>query len=288
MGLRGQTLILTGASRGIGRALALELARAGAHLVLNARNPAALARVVEECKALEVQVRAVAGDASHDQTVQFMVKAAKVLGNFGGFIHNAAVLHSGPFVTELSEAHFEELVAVNLRASYLLARYAYLNLLRSGGGLAVFLGSGAAELHFPGSGVYGATKAAEEYLARHLALEHPAITCFVFRPGHVDTGMQAHHRSASGSGGPALRERFGGYLTRGELHSPLEVARGLVGLLLENPHPYHGSTVRYADIGRKPLAKACQPGRRIPIKLPWPLRPEPTRGRPSRTATCPT
>lgn len=252
MDLRNQTLILTGASRGIGKALALELARAGANLVLNARNREALEPVANHCKALGLQVRAVEGDAAQDQTAQFMVKAAKVLGNFAGFIHNASVLHSGPFVTELSETHFDELVAVNLKASYLLARYAYPNLLRSGGGLAVFLGSGAAELNFPGSGVYGAAKAAEEYLAKQLALEHPSITCFVYRPGHVDTAMQAHHRSAEGSGGPALRERFGGYQKRDELHSPQEVARALVGLLCENPRQYHGSIVQYADIGKKP------------------------------------
>lgn len=252
MDLRNQTLILTGASRGIGQALALELARAGANLVLGARNPQALGQVAEACKALGVQVRAIAGDVAQDQTVQFMVKAAKVLGNFVGFIHNASVLHSGPFVTELSETHFDELVAVNLKASYLLARYAYPNLLRTGGGIAVFLGSGASELNFPGSGVYGATKAAEEYLARQLALEHPDVTCFIYRPGHVETGMQAHHRNAEGGGGPALRARFRGYLERGELYSPQEVARALVGLLCENPRQYHGSIVQYADIGKKP------------------------------------
>ncbi len=252
MDLHGQTLILTGASRGIGEAVALELSRAGVNLVLNARSPEALESVANRCRALGVQARAVVGDASQDQTVQFMVKAAKVLGNFAGFVHNAAVLHSGPFVTELPEAHFDELVAVNLKASYLLARYAYPNLLRSGGGLVVFIGSGATELNFPGSGVYGATKAAEEYLARQLALEHPSITCFIYRPGHVDTAMQAHHRSAEGSGGPALRERFGGYQKRGELHSPQEVARALVGLLCESPRQYHGSIVQYGDFGKKP------------------------------------
>jgi NAD(P)-dependent dehydrogenase (short-subunit alcohol dehydrogenase family) len=251
MDLRKQTLIVTGASRGIGKALALGLAHAGVNLVLNARNAETLDLVASECKTLGVQVRAVVGDTAQDQTVQFMVKAAKVLGNFAGFVHNASVLHSGPFVSELSEAHFDELIAVNLKASYRLARYAYPNLLRRGSGLAVFLGSGAAELHFPGSGVYGATKAGEEYLARQLALEHPGITCFVYRPGHVDTSMQAHHRSAEGSGGPALRERFGGYLERGELHSPQEVAQTLVRLLTSNPRAYHGTIVQYADVRKK-------------------------------------
>lgn len=252
MHLRNQTLILTGASRGIGQALALELARAGANLVLCARSPEALGQVADACKALGAQVRAIAGDVAQDQTVQFMVKAAKVLGNFAGFIHNASVLHSGPFVTELPQAHFDELVAVNLKASYLLSRYAYPNLLRTGGGIAVFLGSGAAELNFPGSGVYGATKAAEEYLARQLALEHPGVTCFVYRPGHVDTAMQAHHRNAEGGGSPALRTRFRGYLERGELHSPQEVAQALVRLLSDNPSQHHGTIVQYADLRRKP------------------------------------
>lgn len=248
MNLQNQTLIITGASRGIGKALALELAKTGTNLILNARNQEALEAVAHECQSLGVQAKAIAGDASLDQSVQFMVKAAKVIGNFAGFIHNAAVLHSGPFVTELEEPLFDELVNINIKASYLLAKYAYPNLLRNGGGIAVFLGSGSAEVHFPGSGVYGAVKAAEEYIARQLALEHPTITCFAYRPGMVDTDMQAVHRNALGSGGPILRERFGGYYQRGELVSAEEVSITLVKILLDNPEQYQGKVVNRKDV----------------------------------------
>lgn len=248
MELSGQTLILTGASRGIGKALALELARNGSNLILNARSQEALEAVAQQCQSLGVQAKAIVGDAAQDQTVQFMVKAAKVIGNFAGFIHNAAVLHSGPFVTELEEPLFDELLNINIKASYLLARYAYPNLLRGGSGVAVFLGSGSAEVNFPGSGVYGAVKAAEEYLAKQLALEHPQIICFAYRPGMVDTDMQAVHRNAQGSGGPMLRERFGGYYQRGELASSEEVAQTLVKALLNNPQQYHGRIINRKDL----------------------------------------
>jgi NAD(P)-dependent dehydrogenase (short-subunit alcohol dehydrogenase family) len=247
MELKNQTLILTGASRGIGKALALDLAKAGVNLVLNARSQEALDAVAGECRSLGVEAKAIVGDAAQDQTVQFMVKAAKVIGNFAGFIHNAAVLHSGPFVSELEEPLFDELVSINIKASYLLARYAYPNLLRSGGGIAVFLGSGAAERHFPGSGVYGAVKAAEEYLAKQLALEHPQITSFVYRPGMVDTDMQAVHRSAKGSGGSFLRERFGGYYQRGELISAEEAAQTLLALLGDSQR-FQGRVVSRKDL----------------------------------------
>ncbi|NAV73955.1 SDR family NAD(P)-dependent oxidoreductase, partial [Salmonella sp. zj-f60] len=88
------------------------------------------------------------------------------------------------------------------------------------GGVAVFLGSGAAEHHIPGMGIYGVAKAAEEYLARQLALEVPEVTCFIYRPGIVETDMQRQLREAEGGGATALRPLFQGYKAQGRVLSP--------------------------------------------------------------------
>jgi NAD(P)-dependent dehydrogenase (short-subunit alcohol dehydrogenase family) len=80
--LGNKTLILTGAWRGIGRALALGLAQAGARLVLNARHPSPLGEVAVECKALGVQVRYVMGNAAEAETVLEMVNTSLNLGDF--------------------------------------------------------------------------------------------------------------------------------------------------------------------------------------------------------------
>lgn len=243
MNLRGQTFILTGASQGIGRALALELARAGANLVLNARNESALNAVADATTKLGVQARAVPGDAATDQIAQFNAKAAKVIGNFAGFIHNAGVLHPGPHLWELSEAQFDEVFAANVKAGFLLAKYAFPNLRRLGSGIAVFVGSGAANFPRPGWGAYGAAKAAEHYLAFNLALEAPEITTFVYSPGTVDTEMQHQGREAKGE----IAEMFRGFQAEGRLIHPKATAAALVRILAAEPRRFHGKIATYKD-----------------------------------------
>ena len=244
MSLLGQTLIITGASKGIGKALALELARNGANLVLNARNEEALNAVGDESRGFGVQVRTVSGDAALDRTAQFMVKAAKVIGNFAGFIHNAGVLHPGPKLWELSEAQFDEVFAANVKAGFLLAKYAFPNLRRSGAGIAVFVGSGAANRPRAGWGAYGAAKAAEHYLAFNLALEAPEIVTFVYSPGTVDTEMQRQGREAQGE----IAEMFQGFKAEGRLIRPEETAAALVRILEGESSRFHGKIATYKDV----------------------------------------
>jgi len=171
--MRGKTLILTGASRGIGRALALELARQGVNLVLNARQQKPLAKVASECTGQGVKVREIAGNAAQARVAEAMVAQALEVGGFLGFIHAAGVLHPGPFLWELSPKQFQEIMDSHVVAAFQLTRAAVPHLLRQGDGLAVFFGSYAAEGHHPGIGAYNIAKAAEEHLARQLAQEAP-------------------------------------------------------------------------------------------------------------------
>ncbi len=241
--LAGKTLILTGASHGIGRALALELARHGVHLVINARSPGPLAHVAASCAALGVQVRSLAGNAAESHVVAEMVTLAGELGNFYGFVHAAGVLHPGPLLWELPPEHFREILDSHLIAAYQLIRYAVPVLLQQGHGLAVFFGSYAAVGNLPGIGAYNVAKAAEEHLARQLAAEAPPITTLVFRPGAVETRMQEQARKAQGGGAEILHRVFRNYLARGELESPEDSAHRLVEKLLHHPRRFHGKII---------------------------------------------
>jgi len=241
-----KTLILTGASRGIGRALALELAKAGYDLVLNARREAPLKAVAEEVRALGAKAEWVAGSAGKGEVARALVEKALELGHFQGFIHNAGVLHPGPLLFELAESLFLEVLEANLIAGYQLARFAYPHLLRQGGGLAVYLGSGAAESNLPGIGAYAVAKAAEEHLAKQLAAEAPEVICFVFRPGVVETDMQKAAREAQGGGAPVLHRVFRGYREEGRLLTPEEAARALVRLL-PRARAFHGRIATWRD-----------------------------------------
>ncbi len=246
-GLPGKTLIITGASLGMGRELALELAGAEVNLVLNARHEPQLAEAAEQCRARGVQVRYVAGDAATAETISQLVAQALELGSFYGFVHAAGVLHPGPFLWELPESDFKEILDSQVTAAYQLVRLAVPELLKQGEGLAVFFGSGAAVSSVPGIGAYCVAKAAEEHLARQLLKEAPEITSFIFRPGVTYTRMIQQALEAEGGAGESLRRHFERRREEGTISTPQEEARGLARLLLDNPRRFQGQITRKED-----------------------------------------
>jgi NAD(P)-dependent dehydrogenase (short-subunit alcohol dehydrogenase family) len=241
--LTGKTLIITGASLGIGRALTLELAHHGVNLILNARHEPPLGEVAGDCENIGVKAKPVAGDAADAAVADSLVAAALDLGEFYGFIHAAGVLHPGPFLWELPPDHFREVLDSQVAAAYQLVRAAVPALLRQGAGLAVFFGSHAAEGNFPGLGAYNIAKRAEEHLARQLAEEAPQIVSLVFRPSTTATRMQKQAREAEGGAAKIVRQHFRDYLESGSLDTPEQAARNLLTYLLNDPRRYHGRTV---------------------------------------------
>lgn len=217
--------------------------------MLNARGAAQLEEVRLEVEQHGGVAQTVAGTAASDTVARRLVETAQALGSFIGFIHNAGVLHGGPLVHELPEPHYDEILDSNLKAGFQLARYAYPLLLRQSQGLAIFLGSGVAQHNIAGMGIYAVAKAAEEHLARQLALEAPEITCFTYRPGVVETDMQRQLRQAEGGGGAQLRPMFQGYRDQGRLLSPQQAAEGLVGILEDNPRRFHGQITQPGQVG---------------------------------------
>lgn len=247
------SLILTGASLGVGRALAPMLAAEGAALVVNARSEEPLRETMDACAAASAQAETgaahamVAGDASEARVAEALVREALALGDFHGFIHCAGVLAPGPTLWELSPERFGQVFAASPMAAYQLARAAYPHLVRRGRGLAVFFGSGAAERAQPGIAAYCAAKAAEEHIARQLAAEAPDILAFNYRPGIVDTRMQTQARESEGGSAEALKEVFVPWKEQGQLLTAEESAAGLVRLLAAGPERYQGGTALHAD-----------------------------------------
>ncbi len=241
--MKGKTLIITGASLGIGRALAMELAGHGVNLVLNARHQPVLAEAVTECKKLGARIEQVAGNAATAEVARASVAKALEIGSFHGFIHAAGVLHPGPFLWELTPAQFKEILESHVVAAYQLVRAAVPTLLKGGAGLAVFFGSHAAVSNLPGLGAYNVAKAAEEHLAQQLAQEAPQLVTFVFRPGVTETRMQEQAREAQGGAAEIVRRHFRDYQQKGDLESPQDCARRLVKYLLDNPRRHHGRIV---------------------------------------------
>lgn len=241
---QNQTMIVTGTSRGIGRALVLDLAGRGINVVLNARSEERIRDVAAQCRDMGVKAEAVPGDASDARTCEEMVKAAFGIGQFHGFVHAAAVLRPGPLVSEISPEDFDA-VLDQVRAAHRLTRAAYPLMLERGEGLAVYFGSGAANIVQPGIGAYCAAKAAMHHLMRLVAAEHSNIVCLAYRPGIVDTGMQKKARESEGGGAAELHKIFRGWKEEGQLISPEKSARVLADLLTGEPERFHG---KVADV----------------------------------------
>ena len=246
-GLKSGTLIVTGASMGIGRALALGLAHEGVNLVLNARSREPLHETAQNCSGYHVMARTAAGDISRVETVKQCVEKGREMGGPTGFIHAAGILSPGAYLWEMQEESFNEVMDSNVKASFLLVRYAVPEIMNRQNGLAVFVGSGAAEITQPGIGAYCSAKAAEEHLARQLAAETDRITCFVFRPGIVDTRMQDQARQAQGGAAGHLHRVFRPWKERGELLTPEQSAASLIKLLKGDLSKLHGGIFRAGE-----------------------------------------
>lgn len=171
--LSGKVALITGASRGIGRATAIRLAEAGADIVLNyVTSQSAANEVAKEIQALGRRVATVKADVSETDDVAAMIEF--VAGRFGKLdvlVSNAA---SGGFrqLMDATPRHFEAALNTNVRALLLLAQAAKSMLVRKEGrGKLIAISSHGSHRALPAYGLIGTSKAALESLARHLALE---------------------------------------------------------------------------------------------------------------------
>ena len=182
--------VVTGASRGLGRALAEELAASGWRLVVDARSAGPLGELARRLEAGGAVVRAVAGDVTDPTHRRRLVEEAAALGSLDLLVHNAGALGPSPLprLEALSPEALTTLAVTNVAAPLALVQEA-LPLLRARRGTVVAVTSDAAIEGYEGWGAYGATKAALEQLHRVLAAEEPDLRVVVFDPGDMRTRM---------------------------------------------------------------------------------------------------
>ena len=253
MSFSDETWVVTGASRGVGAAIADALWSRGARLVLNARDPKRLsdkAAPMRNAPDATDRLRVVAGDIGVADTSARMVDAAVKLGGPIGVIHNAGVAGAGPTIWEATDAEYQSVLGASLDGALHLVRAFVPEMLDDGTGWFVFVGSGVAERNLTGVGPYGIAKAAEEYVARQVALEAPSLVSFVWRPGVVDTDMQAEARSAPDE----VSGIFKSFQDDGLLISPAESAADLLGHLAGDRSALSGTTVSVGRKSRDPLS----------------------------------
>ncbi len=169
-GYQGKTALITGSSRGIGRALALTLARGGASIVVNYKKNAHLAdETCEEIRKLGGQAIAVAADVEQPEDIErLFVTAAAEYGKLDYFVCNAAA-SSFKNIVDLKQHHLDRSYAMNIRSFVLGAQHAVP--LMTGGGRIVALSSYGSIRAYPTYANLGAAKAAIEAWVRFMAVE---------------------------------------------------------------------------------------------------------------------
>jgi len=194
MELRGRGALITGASKGLGAALAGELARAGARVALVARGGTELERAAARIRASGGDAHALPADMADKRAIYAIAgAAAAVVGPIDVLIHNASTLGPTP-LRLLLDTECEDLAAVletNLIGPFRLTRVIAGAMALRGSGLVVHVSSDAAVAAYPRWGAYGVSKAALDHLNRSWAVELPEVRFFSVDPGEMDTEMHA-------------------------------------------------------------------------------------------------
>src|SRR5262245_27299574 len=232
LGLRGKVALVTGANRGIGLAIALELAREGCDIAVCARNADTLAAAAERIRALGVRVAAIPADVLAPADAQrFVEQAAAQLGGVDILVNNAGK-NVGRRLLEATDEEWRQTFDYNVFQAARLVRLCVPHMRRRGGGAVVLVSSISGWIpQLAGTGQYGASKAAEIFMAEPLALElvRDRIRVNVVSPGSIlfdGGGWDARRRNEP--------EKFAAYeqngFPTGRLGSPEEVAD--VGVVL--------------------------------------------------------
>lgn len=212
----GKVAIVSGASRGLGKALARELLGKGLRLIIDARDSGELERARREL-AESGDIVAIAGDVADPNHVHALVAAAERAGRLDLLVNNASTLGSVPLptVAQLDRKTFRLLFDVNVFAPIHLIAHALPLMERSELGTIVNVTSDAGVEAYPAWGGYGATKAALEHASRVLAAElaEASPRVLVFDPGDMNTAM---HRDAVPDADPT------------QLRDPAESAQALL------------------------------------------------------------
>ena len=235
--LGGKTALVTGAGRGIGHAIALGLAQAGARVALLARSGDELDQTAEKVQKLGGTALAVPADVSDPGQLTGAAKRIRdELGDVAVLINNAAVVWPLGASTSIDPAQWAAAISVNVVA---VARLSFLllpEMIASGWGRIVNVSSGIASdpAAMLRANAYATSKAALEAHTLNLAaeLDGTGVTVNAFRPGSVDTAMQAWIRGQEPDWiGAELHRRFTASYQDGNLISPQQSARSLLARL---------------------------------------------------------
>jgi len=224
--LGGRVSLVTGASRGIGRAVAIELARRGSALILAARDATALEATAAACRALGASVHVALIDIADPASVKTGVeRALAAAGGIDHLVNNAGVTGDG-LLMRMKRADWDRVLDTNLGGAFEMIRAVLPAMVRARYGRIVNISSVVALMGNPGQANYCAAKAGLIGLTKSLAREvaSRSITVNAVAPGFIDTDMT---RAVAGE----ARDRLTTLIPLARLGTPEDVAAGVAFLL---------------------------------------------------------
>ena len=223
LSLEGKIALVTGGGTGIGRAIALEFAQAGANLALSGRRLEPLVEVVQEIKKLGQEAIAVPTDVSQKIEVDALItKVNNDLGDIDILVNNAANGGSGPSLLDSDEQRWDEIIDTNLKSVYLCCHAAGQAMIKRGSGNIINISSIASLRASEGARIYGIAKAGMNFLTRGLAMDmaphNVRVNCIA--PGAVQTDMLAVDVGDK----PENWEQLGSFIPLGRVGQPIDIA----------------------------------------------------------------
>ncbi len=243
MDLSSRVAIVTGSAQGIGRAIAVRLAEAGATVIVNDLKAESLADVVNEIKASGRQAVAVAGDVSLAAEVERVVNdAAAVAGRIDILVNNAGITRD-QLLVRMSEEDWDKVINVDLKSVFLSSKAVLRYMMKQRWGRIVNIASIVGVVGNPGQANYASAKAGIIGLTRTIAREVASrgITANAIAPGFIDTSMTQKLAEKQ-------REELKARIPVGYLGLPRDVAEAVAFLASEEAH-YITGQVLHVDGG---------------------------------------
>lgn len=231
--MREGQIVVTGASRGIGAAIAQELTRRGADVACLSRSGKAPVG------------RGIICDVSDEEAIRATLADIAQAGPIAGLVNNAGIHLMSPSA-ELSTETYEQVMRVNATSMLLFSREAYPYLKQAGGGMIVNMGSFFDKMGVPQNLAYCASKAVAGAITRCLAVEWAAdgITVLNVAPGYIETDLNREFLAKE-----KVKQWISQRIPTGQVGQPQDVAR-LVGCLFDEEMPFFTGETLYLDGGQ--------------------------------------
>ena len=239
MRLDGKVALVTGASRGIGRAIAVRLGQDGAAVIVNySGNHEAARETVSAIEAASGRALAVQGDVGKVGDIQRLFDAAfEHFGKLDILVNNAGIMFNKP-VAEVTEQEYDRIFAVNVKGTFFACQQAAKRM--ADGGRIINFSSSTTAMMLPTYGTYVATKGAVEQLTHILAKElgSRGITVNVVSPGPTDTELFGQGKTEQD------KQRFAQMAALGRLGQPQDIAAVVALLVSDDANWITGQNIR--------------------------------------------